>query len=89
MKKDQKEKAARFFDTSDDYERPYELGKTRPDKPRVGRPRTGKRSNADYVQISAYIKRETHRAAKKILIDDERDLSQLIEELLSAWVKKH
>ncbi len=49
---------------------------------------SGKRSDPDYVQISAYIRKETHREAKRKLLeeDSERDLSDVIEELLRNWV---
>ena len=49
---------------------------------------SGKRSDPDYVQISAYIRKDTHRQAKRKLLEygDERDLSDVIEELLKNWV---
>jgi hypothetical protein len=51
---------------------------------------SGKRSDPDYVQISAYIRKETHRLAKRKLLeeDSEQDLSDVIEELLSNWVSE-
>ena len=51
---------------------------------------TGKSSNPDYAQVLTYIKRDTHRAVKKALLDDaaNRDLSDLVEQLLADWVKK-
>ena len=51
-----------------------------------GRPR-GKRSNPDYEQVTAYIKKETYKNVKKRLLDDpeERDFSTLLEELLDRW----
>jgi hypothetical protein len=51
----------------------------------------GKSSNNDYTQVLTYIRRDTHRQIKKVLIDDteERDLSDLVEELLSDWLKKN
>jgi hypothetical protein len=55
----------------------------------VGRPR-GKRSNPDYEQISAYLRKDTYRAAKIKLLEtgDERDVSEVLEELLAAWVQQ-
>jgi hypothetical protein len=49
----------------------------------------GKSSNPEYKQISAYIRRSTHRDAIKRLADEDgrRDLSDVIEELLSQWLK--
>ncbi len=58
----------------------------------VGSPKKiGKSSNADYTQVLTYIRRDTHRRIKKVLIDDpdERNLSDLVEELLSDWLKKN
>ncbi len=58
----------------------------------VGSPKKiGKSSNNDYTQVLTYIRRDTHRQIKKVLIDDieERDLSDLVEELLSDWLKKN
>ncbi len=51
----------------------------------------GKSSNADYAQVLTYIKRDTHREVKKALLDDKntRDLSELVEELLTNWLKKN
>jgi hypothetical protein len=55
----------------------------------VGRPR-GKRSNPDYEQISAYLRKETYRAAKIKLLEtgDDRDVSEVLAELLAAWVQQ-
>ena len=50
--------------------------------------RSGKSSNPDFAQISVYLPKETHRAAKRALLDMDQkmDLSELIDELLSKWV---
>lgn len=54
----------------------------------VGRPR-GKRSDEDHVQVTAYIRRETHLEAKATLLRDQkgRDFSDLVEELVAKWLK--
>ena len=56
-----------------------------------GQKTIGKSSNADYTQVLTYIRRDTHRRIKKVLIDDtkERDLSDLVEELLAGWLEKN
>ena len=53
-----------------------------------GRPRTGKRSNPDYKQISALIRKDTHRAVVSVLLNDgeSRDVSDLLQELLQKWL---
>ena len=53
-----------------------------------GRPRNGKRSNPDYKQISALIRKDTHRAVVRVLLDDgeSRDVSDLLQELLQRWL---
>ncbi len=48
----------------------------------------GKRDNkAEYTQASAYIRRETHRQVKSALALEEKEFSELVEELLSEWLK--
>jgi hypothetical protein len=54
----------------------------------VGRP-PGKRSNPDWEQITLFIRKDTKRAALRRLVDDDsnRDLSEVIEQLLAKWSK--
>lgn len=58
------------------------------ERPRRGRP-SGKRSDPDYVGFTTYIRKETHRNVKRALLDepDERELSELVEDLLVDWLK--
>jgi hypothetical protein len=55
---------------------------------RRGRP-TGKRSDPDFEQTTAYIRKDTHRNVKIALLEEgeEREYSELVEELLSKWLK--
>lgn len=56
--------------------------------PRRGRP-TGKRSDPDYEQVTAYIRKNTHKDIKIALLQDGqgREFSELVEDLLSGWLK--
>lgn len=56
-----------------------------------GRPKAnGKRLNPDYTQVTAYIPADLHTQTKINLIrSGKREFSILIEELLTAWNKKH
>ncbi len=47
----------------------------------------GKRSDDNYRQVSAYIRKETHQQVKIALLQEEREFSELVEELLSGWLK--
>lgn len=53
-----------------------------------GRP-AGKRSDADYVQVTAYIQKDTHRAVKIALLKSggEKDFSDLVDSLLGGWLE--
>lgn len=53
-----------------------------------GRPK-GKRSDPSFEQVTAYIRKETYRQTKVALLqaDDNRDFSQLVEELLCAYLR--
>jgi hypothetical protein len=48
----------------------------------------GKRSNAEYRQVSAYIRKDTHRKVKIALLEEERQFSELVGELLEDWLTK-
>jgi hypothetical protein len=56
--------------------------------PRAKR-RGAKRTDAEYVKLTHYLSKETHFAVKARLLEEDqgRDFSELIEELLSAWLK--
>ncbi len=51
-----------------------------------GKP-NGKRSDTEYKQVSAYIRKDTHRMAKIALLEEDRQFSELVEELLNTWLK--
>lgn len=55
----------------------------------LGRPR-GKRSDPAWKQFSVLLKKETQRAATKILRDNDegQDLSGLVQNLLEGWIKE-
>lgn len=57
-----------------------------------GRP-PGKRSDAEYEQVTFFMRKETRKALRRVLLDDERfekkDLSELVEQIVSVWLQKH
>ena len=58
--------------------------------PKAGRPKTGKRSNPDYQQVSAWVRRDTYRRVMDRLYVKEgrREFSDLVQSLLEAWLKQ-
>lgn len=54
-----------------------------------GRPR-GKSADPEFTQITAYIRKDTHRNVKIELLKEgkDRELSELVEDLLSSWLKR-
>jgi len=52
----------------------------------VGRPK-GKRSNPEYTQVTSYIRKETYKQVRRELLDNEREFSGLIQELLEEWLQ--
>lgn len=42
---------------------------------------------ANYVSTTVYIARHVHKQTKGALLDDGRDLSELVEDLLHAWLE--
>jgi hypothetical protein len=57
--------------------------------PKTGRP-AGKRSNAGFKQVTAYIDIETYRKTKIRLFeeDNKEEFSQLVDKLLKNWLKQ-
>jgi hypothetical protein len=54
---------------------------------RSGRP-PGKRSHPDFEQITAYIRKDTHRAIKIALLQNgKQEFSELVEGLLREWLE--
>lgn len=58
---------------------------SQPDAPAT---KVGKRSDPAYRQISTYVRSDVYRAVKRELLMDERDFSDLMDELLSEWVSR-
>lgn len=48
----------------------------------------GKRSNTEYIQKGAYIKRTTDKSVKRLLIESDMDFSELVETLLNQWIEE-
>ena len=56
--------------------------------PRRGRP-AGKRSDPEFDQVTAYIRRQTYRDVRIALLTQGhgREFSELVEELLAHWLQ--
>lgn len=52
---------------------------------KTGRP-PGKKSNPSYAQVTVYLRKDLHRTAQKLLFDDKRQFSDLVDELVDRWV---
>ncbi|MGB3691776.1 MAG: hypothetical protein WA999_03540 [Spirulinaceae cyanobacterium] len=69
----------------------FDAAKDKEEKPspKKGRPK-GKRSNPNYEQVSAYIKKQTYTKVKIALLEQgkEQDFSELVETLLNEWLSK-
>ena len=46
-----------------------------------------KSADPAYTKFTTYIKRSTHKAMKVRMVDEEREMSDLIESLLSKWLR--
>jgi len=51
-------------------------------------PKIGKRSDPAYRQISTYVRSDLYRSVKRELLMDERDFSDLMDELLGEWISR-
>lgn len=62
---------------------------------RTGRPATGKKSDPNYRQVTAYVRKTLYREVSEALYDDSRgrdikpkEFSELVDELLEEWRNK-
>ena len=46
----------------------------------------GKRKNPAYQQLTAYVPKETFRQMKVALLREDQEISELIQELIEAWL---
>jgi hypothetical protein len=51
-------------------------------------PKIGKRSDPAYRQISTYVRSDLYRSVKRELLLDDRDFSDLMDELLAEWISR-
>jgi hypothetical protein len=51
------------------------------------RARSGKRSDPNYRQITAYVRRDVHDKVMQTIYR-RMELSELVDELLAEWLKK-
>jgi hypothetical protein len=56
-------------------------------KPQRDKGRSHPDNKGKYVSTTIYLDRDVHKLVKLAMIDDERELSELTEELLRAWLK--
>lgn len=47
----------------------------------------GKSANADFIKLTSYIRKDTHLGVKRVLLEENREISELVEDLLSKWLK--
>lgn len=48
--------------------------------------RSPKPNSCEYIKLTAYISKDTYRAVKRVLLESDQDLSELIEVLLTQWL---
>jgi hypothetical protein len=49
---------------------------------------SGKKENPNYVQVTVYLRKDIYKAARKLLIDDGRQVSELVDDLVSEWIDR-
>lgn len=46
-----------------------------------------KGNNPDYVRSTFYLSKQVHRQLKKAAVDEEKEMSEIVEELVIQWLK--
>jgi hypothetical protein len=45
-----------------------------------------KSANPDYTRTTVYLPKKTHKKLKAIALDEEREMSSIVEELIETWL---
>jgi hypothetical protein len=48
----------------------------------------GKKDNPNYVQVTVYLRKDIYKTTRKLLIDDGRQVSELVDDLVSGWIDR-
>jgi hypothetical protein len=48
-----------------------------------------KSKDGEFLKFTTYVRKRTHRAVKARLVEEGRELSDLVEELLGKWLEGH
>lgn len=46
----------------------------------------GKSADPAFVKLTSYIRRDTHLAVKKRLLDEGKEISELVQDLMVGWL---
>ncbi len=49
-------------------------------------PKKSKSSDPDYMRTTVYLPRQIHRRLKSAAADEEKEISEIIEELVTGWL---
>jgi hypothetical protein len=66
-----------------------ETSRTDPKKNRSTSKRLAKSNDPAFMKFTTYIRKATHLGVKTRLVSKEKELSDLVEELLSNWLKEN
>jgi hypothetical protein len=72
--------------------RPENVPAVLPSEPTTKGGRGGKRSDPDYSPTTFFVRKDTKRKAAQLLLNGvapEKDLSDVVENLLAKWVDEH
>ena len=53
---------------------------------KLGRP-PGKKTDPAYRQVTVYLQEDVHRNARKLLLDERRQFSDLVNDLVADWLR--
>jgi hypothetical protein len=66
-----------------------EDSRARPEKKSTNSKRLAKSNDPAFMKFTTYIRKSTHRGVKTRLVSKEKELSDLVEELLFNWLKEN
>ncbi|MCU0546295.1 MAG: CopG family transcriptional regulator [Oscillatoriaceae cyanobacterium Prado104] len=65
----------------------FETLQGRADIPQPTEKKQAKSNNPHYVMTTVYLPKQLHRQLKVAAVDEEKEMSEIVEELVDRWLK--
>ena len=84
----QKSRSKKKSDSKSDVETSKSLNISTSQHSDIQTSKKAKSANPDYTRTTIYLPKKMHKKLKAIALDEEREMSSIVEELIETWMSK-